>query len=95
MVAPSGARLQRSDVIGWLWGAHGVKGKQAPFSIVIAEPELLLLRSPLVSLRYVEEQAAGSAVTRRRSTALFEGLADGKQGVRWLALHETWINPDL
>jgi hypothetical protein len=94
MVAPSGARLQRSDVIGWLRGAHGIKGKQGRLSIAIVEPELLLLRPPLVILRYVEEQAVGSAVTRRRSTAVLEGLGDGEQGVRWLALHETWINPD-
>ena len=91
MVAPSGARLQRPDVIGWLRGAHGIKGKQGPLSIAIVEPELLVLRPPLVILRYVEEQASGGAVTRRRSTAVLGAMAEGEQGARWLALHETWI----
>ncbi|QRM34220.1 hypothetical protein [Microvirga sp. VF16] len=91
MVSPSGARLQRPDVIGWLRGAYGTKGKQDPFHIAVVEPELLLLRPPLIILRYIEEQAAGSIVTRRRSTAVFEALAE--EGVRWLALHETWISP--
>ena len=91
MVSPSGARLQQSDVIRWLRGAHGTKGKQGQFHIAIVEPELLFLRPPLVILRYVEEQAVGSVVTRRRSTAVFEDLAEGQEGVRWLALHETWI----
>jgi hypothetical protein len=92
MVPPSGARLQRPDVIGWIRGAHGTKENLDPFRITVFEPELLLLRPPLIILRYVEEQAAGSVVTRRRSTAVFEALAD--EGMRWLALHETWISPN-
>ena len=93
MVGPAGARLRRPDVIGWLRGAHGAKARQGPLRISIVEPELLLLRPPLVILRYVEEQAAGGVVTRRWSTAVFEALAE-EEGVHWLALHETWISPD-
>jgi len=93
MVSPSGDRLQRPDVIGRLRGAHGTQREQSPFHVAIVEPELLLLRPPLVILRYVEEQTAGSVVTRRRSTAVFETLAEGEEDVRWLALHETWIGP--
>jgi hypothetical protein len=35
----------------------------------------------------------GNVVTRRQSTALFEVSIEGGQRVRWLALHETWIDP--
>jgi hypothetical protein len=93
MVSPSGQRLQRSDVIGWLRGTHGARASQGSFHIAIAEPEILLLRPPLVLLGYVEEQTAGDVVTRRQSTAVFDvsfvvgGLVGG------LALHETWIDP--
>jgi len=92
MVSPGGARLRRPEVIGWLRGAHGSRSEQGPFRIAAVEPELLLLRPPLVVVGYVEEQAAGGEVTRRRSTAVFEA-SEGEEGVRWLALHETWIGP--
>ncbi|MBD2750032.1 hypothetical protein IC232_25530 [Microvirga sp. BT688] len=93
MVSPSGQRLQRSDVIGWLRGAHGARASQSSFRIAIAEPEILLLRRPLVLLGYVEEQTVGDVVTRRQSTALFEVSIEGGRRVRWLALQETWIDP--
>ena len=93
MASPSGQRLQRPDVIGWLRGTHGARAGQGPFHIAIAEPEILLLRPPLVLLGYVEEQTVGNVVTRRQSTALFEVSIAGGQRVRWLALHETWIDP--
>jgi hypothetical protein len=91
LVTPQGARLKRSDVIESLRGAHG--SRSGSFRIAILEPELLCLRPPLVVLGYVEEQGMGAAVTRRRSTAVFEECGDGRKGVRWLALHETWIAP--
>ena len=94
MVSPSGQRLQRPDVIGWLWGTHGARASQGSFHIAIAEPEVLLLRPPLILLGYVEEQTVGNVVTRRQSTALFEVSIEGGQRVRWLALHETWIGPN-
>jgi hypothetical protein len=93
MVSPSGQRLQRSDVIGWLRGTHGARASQGLFHIAIAEPEILLLRPPLVLLGYVEEQTMGDVVTRRQSTALFEVSIEDRRPVRWLALHETWIDP--
>jgi hypothetical protein len=92
MVTPSGQRLQRPDVIGWLRGTHGARASQGSFHIAIAEPEILLLRPPLVLLGYVEEQTVGDVATRRQSTALFEVSIEGGRRVRWLALHETWID---
>jgi hypothetical protein len=92
MVSPNGIRLQRHDVIGWLRGAHGTQAK-GPFRIGILESEVLLLRPPLVSLGYVEEQGVDSVVTRRRSTAVFEAVRGRGTSVRWLTLHETWITP--
>jgi hypothetical protein len=94
MVSPAGESLRRSDVIEWLRDTHGAKSQQGAFQITITEPELLLLQPPLVLLGYVEEQSTGGALTRRRSTALFEAAAEAEEGVRWLALHETWISPD-
>ena len=93
MVSPSGQRLQRPDVIGWLRGTHGARASQGSFHIAIAEPEVLLLRPPLILLGYVEEQTVGNVVTRRQSTALFEVSIEDRRRVRWLALHETWIGP--
>jgi hypothetical protein len=95
MVEPGGSRLRRADVIRTLRAAHGAKGRPGPFEIAIAEPELLVLRPPLVVLGYVEEQTASGALTRRRSTAVLEAAATGGSGVRWLALQETWIGSSL
>ncbi len=94
MVTPDGTKLQRSQVIGWLRQAHGAKGSPAPFRIAIVEPEPLVVRRPLVVLRYVEEQSSGDTVTRRRSTAVLDTAAGEGGAARWLALHETWIGPD-
>jgi hypothetical protein len=92
MVEPGGSRLRRADVIRSLRAAHGARRRPGRFEIVIAEPELLLLRPPLVILGYVEEQTAAGALTRRRSTAVLS--AKEESGVRWLALQETWIGSD-
>lgn len=92
LVTPEGERLARADVIDGLHAAHGARG--VPFRIAIREPELLLLRPPLVVLGYVEEQTTGATLTRRRSTALFEHHPEGHAGPLWLALHETWVAPD-
>jgi hypothetical protein len=94
MVTPDGTKLQRSQVVGWLRQAYGAKGSPAPFRIAILEPEPLLVRRPLVVLRYVEEQSNGGTVTRRRSTAVLDTVAGEGGSARWLALHETWIRPD-
>jgi len=91
LVTPQGARLKRSEVIESLRAAHG--SRSGSFRIAILEPVLLCLRPPLAVLGYIEEQDMGGAVTRRRSTAVFEECADGRKGVRWLTLHETWIAP--
>jgi hypothetical protein len=92
MVAPSGVRLSRADVIHELRLAHGKRAAGGPFRIAITEPEVVLLRPPVAVIGYVEEQRSGSALTRRRSTAVLEGGGQGaRPSVRWLALHETWI----
>lgn len=92
MVSPGGVRLRRSDVTSWIWDAHGTREKTVGFRIVAVEPELLLLRQPLVVLRYVEEQEADGILTRRWATAVFEVSVETGI-VRWLALQETWILP--
>ncbi len=92
MVSPGGGRLRRSDVTSWIWDAHGTRESTTGFRIIAVEPELLLLRAPLIVLRYVEEQEADGVMTRRWATAVFE--VGGEAGsMRWLALQETWISP--
>jgi hypothetical protein len=90
MVSTDGRRLSRADVTGSLRKAHGLRGRAAPFRIFIVEPEILHVQTPLIAVRYVEEQSAPDTITRRRSTALFEALPDDPSRVQWLALHETW-----
>ncbi len=91
MVGPDGIPHEWATVIAGLRAAHGAKGRQGPFRIVIAELELLHLEPPLVALRYVEDQRQGTARSLRRSTALFRASHRSASGAEWLALHETWI----
>jgi hypothetical protein len=92
MVAPSGVRLGRAEVIHELRLAHGKRAGSGTFRIAVTEPEVVLLRPPVAVIGYVEEQRSGSTLTRRRSTAVLEGGGHGAgASIRWLALHETWI----
>lgn len=91
MVGLDGIPHARDEVIASLRAAHGVRGRQAAFRIVIADIELLHLEPPLVALRYVEDQCSGDARTLRRSTALFRASDRSPAGIEWLALHETCI----
>lgn len=93
MVSPDGRRLSRGDVAGWLRQAYGSRAAHGAFRIAIREPDLLLLHPPLVVLGYVEEQELEGALIRRRSTAVLAAPANPGRP-QWLALHETWIDPD-
>jgi hypothetical protein len=91
MVTPEGRRLARPDVLGWLQQAHGAKREPGPFRIAIRDVEILHVEPPLVAIGYIEEQVQGATRSIRRSTALFREDPQAPQGVRWLALQETWI----
>ena len=94
MVSPDGKRVARAEVIAQLRQAYGSRGRAGRLRMAILEPEVLVLDPPVVIIGYVEEQDTNGALTRRRSTAVLGAAVQDAGRLRWLALHETWIeNP--
>lgn len=89
MVNPAGKRLDQAAVLGWLAEAHGSRGPD--FRIWIENVALLLRRGSLLLASYDECQHLAGAGTRRRVTCLLEEKADARNGLVWLAVHETWV----
>jgi hypothetical protein len=87
MVTPSGARLARRDILAGIEAARVAPG----FRIEILEIRAVWEHHNSVLLQYVEQQYRDGRMTRRRSTALFEALAEAPCGVVWRYLHETWM----
>lgn len=88
MVAPSGGRLDRAEVLAFLRAARATRG--AGFRIAIEQAEALHVAPPLVLMHYIERQWVGGADTARRAVALFDA---GGATPRWLFVQETWITP--
>lgn len=92
MVTPEGKRLARPAIIGWIAAAHGARGTPAdPFRIWITDIEILHLDPPHVLAGYVEHQHVQGTDTARRASVLFRADPAGPNGLRWLAVHETWL----
>ncbi len=89
MVTPDGRRLSRAAVIGWITAAHGARG--AEFRIWITDIEPLHLEPPHALIGYVERQHAEGRETARCASVLFRVDPEGPNGLRWLAVHETWL----
>lgn len=89
MVGPTGKRLDQAAVIGWLASAHGSRG--ADFRIWIENVAPLLQRGPVHLATYDECQHIAGTDTRRRVTGVFEEKAGARNGLVWLAVHETWV----
>lgn len=88
MVAPSGARLGRAEVLAFLHGARGTRG--AGFRIAIEDIAVLHAAPPLMLMHYIERQWVQGTETARRASALFDVSFPAP---RWLFVQETWISP--
>jgi len=87
MVTPNGQRLARGAILAGIESARTA----ADFRIEILEIRAVWEHNNSVLLQYVEQQYRDGRMTRRRSTALFEALAEAPCGVVWRYLHETWM----
>ena len=91
MAGPHGVLSQRADVMGQL-GA-GI-GHASELSIRVEDPRLILETDDTIVAEYIEVHGlSGDRHNRRRSTVVFKKDADGPNGLRWLRVHETWIDP--
>ena len=91
MVNPTGRRLSRAEVVGWIRDGYGAKAEPAPFSIAIRDCTVLHEGPGFVAVTYLEEQVRGGGLDRRIATALFEPHPERAGAVRWLLVHETGL----
>jgi hypothetical protein len=91
MVGPGGQRLDRTGVLDMLRSRAAAFGPA--FAIRIEGAVLLAAGAGFVAAGYDEIQSNRPGPLRRRATALFRPDPAGPNGLRWLAVHETWL-PD-
>jgi hypothetical protein len=91
MVGPSAKRLDRAGVLAMLGGMRGAFGPGFGIRIEAAVP--LAHGADFICVGYDEIQVGRPGPSRRRASALLCPDPAGPNGLRWLAVHETWI-PD-
>lgn len=91
MVAPSGARIRRAELMASLRQAHGSWSDDPEAAIEVRRADARVLPEGLVLVSYEEWQRRQGAWEARRSTALLRPAADAPGGFVWLQVHETWM----
>ena len=90
MVTPQGHVLTCIQVLAGVRNGHGAR----PGRIWIEEPVLLVDSASIVVARYQEWQQEAANTTGRLSTVVFERDGATPNGLRWLSVHETWLDAD-
>ena len=88
MVPPSGQVVDRAQVLASLSGAVGAQ----PITIRILNPVLQWSRDSAALVKYEEWQDSGAGTTARQASVLFEIDPAAPGGLRWVWVHETWID---
>ncbi len=86
MVTPNGAELKHKELSSYLLGMYGAR---PDVKIEITKPLVIIEGDEYCILRYEEIQHMEQKTLHRISTAVF--ICDGKDGVLWRHLHETWV----
>ena len=91
MAGPHGTLSSRAEIRGQL--EAGI-GHTTDLEITIEEPQLVAETDDLLVAEYIEVHGLRDGrANRRRSTVVFRKDFDGPNGLRWLRVHETWIEP--
>lgn len=91
MVTPDGTRHGQEAVVEMV--REGYDGRDADaFNIEIRNVETRYAVDDHALVRYEEWQETPAETTGRLSTVLFEEAPDAPGDVRWLDLHETWLD---
>ena len=90
IVGPGGVAIGRPDLLASLRAAHGAYAET--FRIWIENLEARALSDDLVLVTYEEWQQDAGSPRARRSSAVMQCDPEASGGVRWLHVHETWIN---
>ena len=93
MVGPSGKRLDRAGVLAMLAANRAAFG--AGFGIGIEAAVPLAHGADFVCVGYDEIRTGRPGPLQRRASAVFRPVQAAPNGLRWLAVHETWIAPGV
>jgi len=92
VISPDGSMQSLPQLRDWLQtGRGGLPGKE----ITIEAMTLRHLAGDFVIVTYHEVQMLPAGTTRRLSSAAFAPDADAPRGVKWLHLHECWLENPL
>ena len=92
IISPSGRTSERGPLLEGLRGAHG-RWSDRPGRIWIEDFKLHHLAENAALVTYEEWQESAEGTRGRLSTGLFEPSAEAPNGVVWLHVHETWLEP--
>ena len=88
-VGPDGDQTDRQATIDRIEAGHG---HASQLRITTTEHHLLHETDEVVVASYVERHELSASSNRRLSTVVFTVDPDGPNGLRWLRVHETWLD---
>lgn len=91
MVSPRGEHLDREAVVDGVRRAHGA----GPRRIWIDNVELLDSANDRLTAAYEEWQEDDGETTARLATVVFSVDFNARNGLKWLRVHETWMEPSV
>jgi hypothetical protein len=88
LITTGGKILGHEQLIDWIYNAHG---SEPGFALWVEAISLRGTFGSMALLTYKEWQGRTEGRNVRMSTALFEEYPDAPNGVRWLHVHESFI----
>lgn len=91
MIAPEGRAFLREELLASVRARYGSHAPERDFEIWIRNLDCRHVAEHVVLTTYEEWQRRAGETSGRLSTAVFERVPDTPNGVRWLHVHETWL----
>ncbi len=90
-IGTNGRVVPRHDLMEGIRAAAGSYEGPESFAIEVAEVKVVWHRGRLVSASYLEIHRDASNTTTRQSSVVFEVDSTAPDGLRWMSVHETWL----
>ncbi len=92
MVGPTGETADRAATVQAIVAG---RAHTDSLTIEIREPSLVAETTELVIAEYIETHVLRERTNHRRTTAVFRKHDGAPNGLRWLRVHESWIDRGL
>ncbi len=92
LITPEGKKFTKTQIGKQIWDAYGSRDpNDNPMEIWVKNYAYLKRFDSIHLVNYEEWQIHGTAKKGRISTALFEESSNNHNNVRWILVHETWL----